>query len=126
MALKEARTTNKTRNLELETKHREVDNMEGEQVQIAARREDNTVFVGRKNTMGYVLAVVTQFNNGASEVNIKARGNLISRAVDVVEIIRNRFMTTAKLKSIDIKTEVMTSEDGSKSNVSAIEITLQK
>jgi hypothetical protein len=47
-------------------------------------RDDNTVFVGKKGTMGYVLAVVTQFNNGADNVVVKARGKLISRAVDVV------------------------------------------
>jgi len=36
--------------------------------------KDNTVFVGNKPVMNYVLAVVTQFNNGAEEVAIKARG----------------------------------------------------
>ena len=34
------------------------------------RREENTVFVGKKGVMGYVLAVVTQFNNGAPAVTI--------------------------------------------------------
>jgi DNA-binding protein len=36
--------------------------------------KENTVFVGNKPVMNYVLAVVTQFNNGAEEVAIKARG----------------------------------------------------
>ena len=89
-------------------------------------RDDNNVYIGRKGTMGYVLAIVTQFNNGASEVAVKARGKLISRAVDVVEIARHRFLPNAKVKNIDIKTEEMTSEDGSKNKVSAIEITLKK
>ena len=48
--------------------------------------KENTVFVGNKPVMNYVLAVVTQFNNGASEVAIKARGKAISRAVDTAEI----------------------------------------
>lgn len=93
-----------------------------------ARRggDDNVVFVGKKGAMGYVLAVVTQFNNGAKEVAIKARGKLISRAVDVAEIVRNRFMPDAKLKDIIIATEELTSEDGSMNKVSAIEITLSK
>lgn len=90
------------------------------------RRDDNTVFVGKKGTMGYVLAVVTQFNNGASEVTVKARGKLISRAVDVVEIVRHRFMPDAKVEDISISTEELTSEDGSKSKVSSIEIKIQK
>jgi DNA-binding protein len=87
--------------------------------------QDNTVYVGKKGVMGYVLAVVTQFNTH-SEVVVKARGKLISRAVDVVEIVRNRFMPTCKIKDIVLKTEELTSEDGSKSKVSAIEIILQK
>jgi len=90
------------------------------------RRDDNTVYVGKKGTMGYVLAVVTQFNNGASEVTVKARGKLISRAVDVVEIVRHRFMPDAKVEDIAIATEELTSEDGSKSKVSSIEIKIQK
>ncbi len=91
-----------------------------------ARRDDGTVFVGKKPTMGYVLAVVTQFNNGAEEVVVKARGKLISRAVDVVEIVRHRFMPDAKIDDIHISTEELTSEDGSKSKVSSIEIKIQK
>ena len=90
------------------------------------KRDDNTVFVGKKGTMGYVLAVVTQFNNGASDVVVKARGKLISRAVDVVEIVRHRFMPDAKVNDIKISTEELTSEDGSTSKVSSIEIKIQK
>ena len=51
-----------------------------------AAAKENTVFVGNKPVMNYVLAVVTQFNNGAEEVAIKARGKAISRAVDTAEI----------------------------------------
>jgi DNA-binding protein len=89
-------------------------------------RKDNTIYVGKKGVMGYVLAVVTQFNNGAPEVAVKARGKLISRAVDVAEIVKNRFLPNVGVKDIQIKTEELTSEDGSKNNVSAIEIFLQK
>jgi DNA-binding protein Alba len=51
------------------------------------------ILVGNKNVMSYVLACVTLFNKGANEVVIKARGRLISRAVDVAEITRHRFMS---------------------------------
>lgn len=90
------------------------------------RKDNNIVYIGKKSAMGYVLAVVTQFNNGADAVSVKARGKLISRAVDVAEIVRHRFMPNASLKSIDITTEELTSEDGSLAKVSAIEITLKK
>ena len=89
-------------------------------------RQENTIYVGKKGVMSYVLAVVTQFNNGASTVMVKARGKLISRAVDVAEIVRNRFVPDVKVTNIDIKTEELPSEDGSKSKVSAMEITLSK
>ena len=92
----------------------------------AIRKDENVVYIGKKSVMCYVLAVITQFNGGATEVAIKARGKVISRAVDVAEIVRNRFMPDAKLKSIDIKTEELTSEDGSRNKVSAMEITLSK
>jgi DNA-binding protein Alba len=90
------------------------------------RKDENVVYIGKKSVMNYVLAVITQFNNGAAEVAIKARGKVISRAVDVAEIVRNRFMPDAKIKSINIKTEELTSEDGSMAKVSAMEITLTK
>ncbi len=88
------------------------------------RGDENTIYIGKKGIMSYVLAVVTQFNEGAKEVSVKARGKVISRAVDVAEIVRNRFMPEAQVKSINISTEELTSEDGSKSKVSAIEIKL--
>ena len=89
--------------------------------------EENTVFVGKKSTMAYVLAVVTQLNQkGATEVLIKARGKAISRAVDVAEIVRNKFIKDARLEKISISTEEVRSEDGNPLKVSAIEIELKK
>jgi len=79
-----------------------------------------------KPSMAYVLAVLTQFNDGKKEVHIKARGKAISRAVDVAEIVRRRFITDMKVKSIDINTEERELEDKSKINVSTISILLSK
>ena len=94
---------------------------------IKEKRDENTIFVGSKPPMSYVLAVVTQFNTGGSdEVVIKARGRAISRAVDTAEIVRNRFVTDAVVKDININTESMTNEEGRTSNVSSIEIYLSK
>ena len=65
--------------------------------------DENIVYIGNKPVMNYVLAVVTQMNTGVPEVMLKARGRAISRAVDVAEIVRNRFMTDLEVGSIDIK-----------------------
>ena len=100
---------------------------EGEMAQRAdSAIPENVVLVGKKPPMNYVLAVVTQFNNGVRSVKIRARGNSISRAVDVAEISRNRFVTDAKVHNIAIGSEEISNEDGTKSKVSSIEITLGK
>ena len=88
--------------------------------------ESNTVFIGKKPTMNYVLAVVTHFNGGSSEVVVKARGRSISRAVDVAEIVRNRFVTGSRVRDVRIATEKVTGEDGRATSVSSIEISLAK
>ena len=88
--------------------------------------EENTVFIGKKPTMNYVLAVVTQFNSGTDEVTIKARGRAISRAVDVAEIVRHRFIQGVSYKDIQINTESVTTEGGGSTNVSSMEIRLSK
>lgn len=93
---------------------------------MAKEGSENTVFVGKKAAMAYVLAVVTQINQGASEITIKARGRAISRAVDVAEISRNKFVKDAKIKDIKISTEDVQTEQGEPLKVSAIEITLEK
>ena len=87
-------------------------------------RDERMVYVGKKELMSYVLAVVTQFNNNAQEVHLKARGKLISRAVDVAEIVRNRFLPDVKVRNIGISTEELPSADGRLSKVSSMEITL--
>ncbi|GGM66227.1 DNA-binding protein [Thermogymnomonas acidicola] len=87
--------------------------------------EENVIFVGKKPTMNYVLAVVTQFNNNVDKIIIKARGKAISKAVDIAEITRHKFIQDAKYAEIRIDTETLHGERG-ESNVSSIEITLTR
>ncbi|MCR4369496.1 MAG: DNA-binding protein Alba [archaeon] len=89
--------------------------------------EDNTVFIGKKGTMAYVMAVIMQMNKGNTEVTLKARGKAISRAVDVAEIVKNKF-TDAKINANNIRiyTEEVKSQDDNMLKVSAIEILLKK
>lgn len=109
--------------------HSEHEKTEGghgkEHVKPRRRIDDNVVLVGKKPAMSYVLACVTQFGEN-TEVTIKARGKAISRAVDVAEITRSRFVEGAKVKDIRIATEEITTDEGEKINVSAIEIKLVK
>jgi len=88
---------------------------------------ENTVFVGNKPVMNYVLACLTLFQNGTTEVSLKARGRAISRAVDAAEILSNRYAPDVSVKKIDINTEqVRDREAGGTTNVSSMEIHLSK
>ncbi|MFQ6086748.1 MAG: DNA-binding protein Alba [Candidatus Bathyarchaeia archaeon] len=90
--------------------------------------ESNSILIGRKPAMNYVLACITVFHGGAKEVNVKARGRAISRAIDVVEIVRRRFLPDVKIKTVDIGTQQLAprEEGGTPTNVSTIEITLAR
>jgi DNA-binding protein len=90
------------------------------------RADSNVIFVGKKPAMSYVLACVTQFNDGRNEIVLRARGRAISHAVDVAEIVKNKFVTNAEVKNVVIGTEQVETEQGEKLNVSSIEIVLGK
>lgn len=93
-----------------------------------AAKDQNVIYVGNKPPMSYVMAVITGFNVGdTDEVTLKARGRAISTAVDVAEIVRNRFFKDATAQNIAIGTEQITPrEGGNPRNVSTMEITLKK
>ena len=82
----------------------------------------NTVFIGRKPVLNYVLACMTVFKSGHEIVVVKARGRSISRAVDVVEVLRSRFMSNIEVTDIQLGTERLENEDRGPSNVSTIAI----
>jgi len=91
------------------------------------KKEDNVVLIGKKPIMSYILAVITQFGAGQKEVRIRARGRAISRAVDVANIVRKRYVKEAQIKSITIDSEEKENpQTGRKVNVSTIEIVLTK
>jgi DNA-binding protein len=76
--------------------------------------------------MNYVLAVVTQFNEGSNSVTLSASGKAISRAVDAAEIVRNRFVPESDVTDIQISTEEIENYNHEKTNVSIIEILIEK
>ena len=90
--------------------------------------EGNSVFIGRKPVMNYVLACITFFHGGAEEVSIKARGKAISRAIDVAEVVRRRFLPDVKVERIGIGTDQIIARERANeiSNVSTIEIVLKR
>jgi len=89
----------------------------------------NVVLIGRKSALVYAVAALMQLNN-FQEVSLKARGRAISKAVDVVEILRRRFVPNLEIVDIKIGTEVLPprEETGASRprNISTIEIKIRK
>ncbi|MHA1460812.1 MAG: DNA/RNA-binding protein AlbA [Promethearchaeota archaeon] len=85
-----------------------------------AKNDSSKVFIGKKSAMDYVMAAMMVLSE--KPVRLLARGRSISRAVDVAEILRNRFLTGSSYGEILITTETFTNTDGTNTNVSSIEI----
>ncbi|QOR94625.1 DNA-binding protein Alba [Thermosphaera chiliense] len=93
---------------------------------MAQPQSANTVLVGKKPVMNYVIAVLTLVHQGVREVYIKARGRAISKAVDTVEIIRNRFLPgKVDVEDIKIGSQTVTNPQGKETRVSIIEVKLR-
>ena len=92
------------------------------------RRTDippDTILVGKKPIMAYATAVMMHFNTGAKKLTIKARGRAISTAVDVAEVVNNRFFQSSLGKHVNLGTEIV-GEGQDARNVSTIEIILER
>jgi DNA-binding protein len=86
----------------------------------------DTILIGKKPVMAYATAVMMHFQSGAKILTIKARGRAISRAVDVVEVVRRRFFGgKMSVKEVTIGTQVI-GEGGDTRNVSTIDIKIEK
>jgi len=92
---------------------------------MAGATPSNVILVGKKPVMNYVMAILALLNQGIDEVIVKARGRAISKAVDAVEIIRNKLLVDrVDVKDIKIGSQVVQGQDRT-SRVSTIEITLK-
>ncbi|MCS7143010.1 MAG: DNA-binding protein Alba [Aigarchaeota archaeon] len=80
-----------------------------------------TILVGKKPLMSYVLACLLSLQQGQNVV-VKARGRAIGRAVDVVQVLKNRFVKELKIQDVKLGSEQLTGQDGRTVNVSTIEI----
>ena len=88
---------------------------------------ESVILIGQKPPMNYVLACLTAFHEGADTIVIRARGQSISKAVDVAEIVRRKFMPSSFVKEVTIDTEELPLEGGAGvKRASAIVIRLSK
>jgi DNA-binding protein len=86
---------------------------------------NNCVYIGKKPILNYCQAIIQTLNENDT-AKLQARGYAISRAVDAVEITRNRYLDGVNVKSIEIGTEELPSTYGDTRNVSNITIILEK
>ena len=63
---------------------------------------EESIVVGRKPVIDYVLSAVVLFNQGADRIVVKGRGEEISKAVDVVNSILERIGDTVRVKDVKI------------------------
>jgi DNA-binding protein len=88
--------------------------------------ERDVIFVGTKPILTYVAATLTQLSTRHT-VTIKARGQRITQAVDVSQMIVKRMNTVGYVVSdVRILSDSLTSQDGKLRNVSTIEIDITK
>lgn len=91
-----------------------------------SRKIRDVIFVGTKPIMTYVTATLTQLST-QPVVTIKARGQRITQAVDVSQMIIKRMNTVGyQIKGVRIASDSLLSQDGKTRNVSTIEIDIAK
>lgn len=79
-----------------------------------------------KPVLNYVTACITVFNQGNSDVVLKARGNAINIQVEVVQLLRSRFMKDVIISHVAIDGETVTTRDGRALSLPVMDITLSK
>ena len=89
-------------------------------------QENDTVLVGKKPLMNYVVACLTLFDSDMSPIRVKARGLAISRAVDAVELLRRAFIKDLKINKISTDTLMFTKRSGLDRSISTIEIIISQ
>ncbi|MHA1217743.1 MAG: hypothetical protein ACTSSN_11335 [Candidatus Heimdallarchaeaceae archaeon] len=58
---------------------------------IPEKQQSQIIYIGKKDTISYVLVAVTILNK-SDMCSIQARGRQISKAVDIAEITRRKFL----------------------------------
>jgi len=87
--------------------------------------QSKLVIVGTaKPVLNYVTACITLFNNGEKRIKLRARGRAINVAVEVVQLLRSRFMRDVVIASANIDRDVVVGKDGTSFKVAVLELEL--
>lgn len=89
--------------------------------------ERRLVIVGRsKPLLNYITACITLFNDGADEVTVRARGRAISEAVDVVQLLKSKFIKGISIKAMNVDGETVKMDNGKNVLLPVLEIIIKK
>lgn len=92
------------------------------------KENDNIIFIGEKPIINYIRSISVQLTkNTGKDIIIRSRGRFISKAVDVAEVAKRKFLEKegARIKDIKISSEEFERE-GKKINVSTMDIIIGK
>lgn len=91
-------------------------------------KADDVILVGSKPFMNYITGVVMQFTvHNAPQVIVKARGQFISKAVDIAEVAAKRFLDgQVVVGGIKTGSAGFKNSEGRDIRVSTIEIALER
>jgi len=91
-------------------------------------KTDNFFFVGEKPLMNYVTAAVMHFTSKNSpEIILKARGRFMNRAIDISQVVVNRFLKEqASISDVKLGSEEFINKENKKIRVSTIEISIKR
>ena len=93
---------------------------------LMAEKKEEVILIGKKPTMNYVVACLTVFNTGKQVVTVRARGSVIPRAVDTVELLRRAFIKDLKVQKIVIGSQEFENFQGFRKSVSTMDIVISK
>jgi len=95
-----------------------------------AESEIPTIYVGKKPIVRYLMAAISiLLNEKPEKIKISARGRMISKAVDVAEMLRTRYLPgIVDIETIKTGTEELENpnQPGRMNRVSTIEIVLRR
>jgi len=92
------------------------------------KQQSQIIYIGKKDTISYVLVAVTILNK-SDMCSIQARGRQISKAVDIAEITRRKFLQDMiEVDDVIIGSEEIHSDDEGipPKTVSTIDIILKR
>ncbi len=84
------------------------------------------VMIGRKHVNKYISACIVLLHSGVDKLDIRARGQYIPKAIEVVEKLRRHYVVDLKIEDVRLSSDMVTHRDEGLRRISAIRILLSR